>query len=279
MTKRRLLRQKFMRGKFVLLLLTTLLGTFYRFDIIKNMKKILLFGLTAVFVFSAGSVLARTQPNPKVSDLVNKQRMKLEEQKTRLQEGKKQFKQNIEEKGQKLKEEISQKRATLKEKLAVIKDERKKKSVEKIDQQINELNKRVVNQLSAVLDKLSDMLERVANRAGVAESKGYDVSMALSAIESANQAISFARTAIQAQAGKTYTIQITTEENIKRNVGDARQALNADLKTIRVVVKAAHDAVRKAAVALGQLRKQGRMSPTVSPLPSVTITTSPEANQ
>jgi len=240
------------------------------------MKKLLFFGLTAVFIFAAGSVFARTQPSPKVSDVVRQQQTnKLQEQKAKLQEGKKQFKQEVEEKRQKLQEEISQKRATLKEKLTVIKDERKKKVVEKIDQQINELNKRVVNQLSAVLDKLSDMLERVAGRADTAESKGYDVSMALSAIEGANQAIGSARMAVQAQAGKTYTIQITTEENIKRNVGDARQTLNADLKVVRAVVKYAHDAVRKAAVALGQLKKMGRANPTVSP----SVTASPEANQ
>ena len=57
------------------------------------------------------------------------------------------------------------------------------------------------------------------------------------------------------KAGKTYSFTVTTEDKLRSDVGAARQALHADLVAVREIVKAARDAVKSAAVALGQVPK------------------------
>jgi len=163
------------------------------------------------------------------------------------------FKANIQERRAELKDLIQGKRETLKEQLQKVKDERKKAAVERIDARLDELNERIANHFSNVLDKLENVLERIASRADKAEEKGLDVAAVRTAIDSALKAIEASRTAVQTQAGKTYTITVSSENNLRVDVGEARQALHSDLVKVREMVKAAHDAVRQAAVILAQI--------------------------
>ena len=109
-------------------------------------------------------------------------------------------------------------------------------------------------------------MERIDARVAKAEERGLDVSAVKTAEEAAKRAIASAREAVRAQAGKTYTAAVNTEGTLKRDVGSARQALHADLKKVEAVVKAAREAVRKAAVALAQIpRIDEPSSPTSTP--------------
>ncbi len=108
--------------------------------------------------------------------------------------------------------------------------------------------------MSQVLYKLEKVLDNIGTRAGKAEANGRDVSAVKTAITDAQNAIATSRTAIQTQAGKTYTIVINTENTLRQDVGQARQALHTDLVKIRDTVKAAYDAVRKAATTLAQIQ-------------------------
>ena len=177
---------------------------------------------------------------------------------------KKEFEANVREEKKQLEERIKEKRAELKENLDKIKDVRKKEVVERIDKSMDELNARMVKHLTEVLDKVEGVLNRISDKTEKARAAGADVSVVVAAIDQAVNAIREARAAIEAQAGKTYTMNITDEATLKNRVGLARQSLRADLKVVQDAVKAAHEAVRKAAVALGQI-----VRPTKSPVPTV----------
>lgn len=164
------------------------------------------------------------------------------------------FKQKVEAKRAELKDKIQAKREELKERLVKIKDERKKQVVEKVDARLDEINKNRLDHFSAVLEKLEKILANIGNRAGKAEANGKDVSAVKTAITDATNAIAAARLAIQTQAGKTYKIEINTEDKLRVDVGNARQALHADLVAVQDKVKAAREAVHKAATTLAQIQ-------------------------
>lgn len=185
--------------------------------------------------------------------LQNEIKERREEMKSNITEMRNQFRVNIQEKRQELQQTIKDKRAALQEELQKVKDERKRAAVERIDANLDKLNERMANHLSNVLDKLENVLERISSRADKAEEKGLDVAAVRTAIDNALKVIEASRTAIQAQVGNTYTITVNSEDNLRVDVGKARQALHSDLVEIRETVKAAHDAVRNAAVTLAQI--------------------------
>lgn len=191
-----------------------------------------------------------------------------------IKEKREQSKEEAKEKREEAEKKIEALRADLKVRLQKIKDERKKQVVEKIANELNALNKRMLEHYSNVLDKLEKSLERVSERADRGESRGLNVATVRTAIADADKAIDASRVAIIAQASSTYTVEITTEEKLKADVGKARQALHADLKKVRDTVKSAHDAVRKAAVTLAQIPRIDEATST-PPTPPPATTTPP----
>ncbi len=184
------------------------------------------------------------------------------------------FNNTVKAKRAELEDQIKTKREDLKVRLEKIKDEGKKQIVERIDKQIDALNDKMMRHFSSVLDKLEEMLVRINERADkVFAERGFDVSMVRSAIDKANATIASARSAIEIQSGKTYTITITTETALKTNVGKARQDFGADLTKVKDAVKVAQSAVKDAAVALAQLVVKTNVSP--SPLVSPSVTPTP----
>lgn len=191
----------------------------------------------------------------------------------RLQEQRKEeFNVRLKERKNKVKEEIESKRAELKEKLQNIRDERKKKIVERVAQQLNELNKRMADYFSQVLEKLDKVLVNIESRANKAKSRGWDVMAVGTMITVAKEAIATARAAVEAQAAKIYTPEITgEEEKLRVEVGEARQALHNDLAAVRETIRAAFEAVRRVATTLAQIPRvdeEPEENPTVSPSPS-----------
>lgn len=161
----------------------------------------------------------------------------------------------IQAKRQELQSQIEAKRTELKNRLAKIKDENKKRIVEKVYNQVNELNKRMTDHFLNVLEKLEKVLERISSRAAKAETNGQDISAVKAAINEATDAINAAKTAVQNQAAKVYAPTINTENTLKSDVGKIRQALHNDLMAVQKTVKAAQEAVRKAATTLAQIPK------------------------
>ncbi len=86
----------------------------------------------------------------------------------------------------------------------------------------------------AQLNKMSEILAK-------AKARGANTTAAEAAIASA-------KTEVVAQAGKTYTVEITTEDKLKIKVGEAMKALKTDLQAVHQKVadarKATADAIR-----------------------------------
>lgn len=115
-------------------------------------------------------------------------------------------------------EEMKAKREEFKQKLQTVRDERKKKIVEQADAKLTEINKRRTDAMVRHLDKMGEILAKVKVRGGDTTA--------------AEAAVAAARSAVVAQAAKTYTITISTEDKLKINVGETMKALKTDLQAV-----------------------------------------------
>lgn len=163
------------------------------------------------------------------------------------------FKQRILEKREELKARIEKKREELKTRLERIRDERKKDAVMRIDKRLDEINDNRVRHFTENLNKIQKVLDNVSSRADKAVERGLDVAAARAAIIKAQDAINASKATVEAQAAKTYTLTVNTENTLRSDVGAARQALQRDLKAVFDTLRAAHDAVRVAAVTLAKI--------------------------
>lgn len=169
----------------------------------------------------------------------------------------KQMREEFQNKIQAIKEELKTKLEDAKNKLQVklekIKDKKKADSVQKINDQLQKLNERWTDHFSDVLDKLSDVLVKIGGRADKLSANGVDVTSVKNLMNTASTTIVSARAAVAVQAAKVYTINVTTEANLKTDVGKTRQALHSDLVRLRDTVFSARDAVHNAAQELGRV--------------------------
>lgn len=163
------------------------------------------------------------------------------------------FKNNMAETRQENKQARMDAREEFKEKLAELKDERKKKIVEKLDTRFANVNKKATDRFLETLDKLTEILTRLQTKATEAKTAGTDTTEAQANIDAAQTAIASAKTAITTQAGKTYTITISTEDKLRTDVGTTVSGLHADLQTVHKMVIDAKQAVVKAARAVTAL--------------------------
>lgn len=198
---------------------------------------------------------------------------KREEAKNFVEQKREEFRKATEEKRAEAKKIIETKRQELKDKLVKIKDEKKKIAVEKINEEIVRVNESRMNHFAEVLNKIEKALANVGSRADKAEANGRDVSSVRSAINEAQAVISESRTAVANQLGKVYTITVSSESALKQDVGKTRQELQTDLKAVNNTIKKAHDAVRKAAVALAQIPKVNELEVSETPSTAAESTT------
>jgi len=179
----------------------------------------------------------------------------------------------IKNKREELKSKIEQLRERLKNQLREkIKNEAKEKIVDRVYQRINELNERMTNHYLNVLEKLEKILERIESRTAKAKLNNLDVSKVEEAINEAKVAILKAKEAVKNQAEKIYQPpEITNDETLKTKIGNLRQQLHNDLKSVESLVKQAREAVRKALVLLAQINKVDEFEvPEITPTPQPT---------
>ncbi len=151
-----------------------------------------------------------------------------------------------------LKTKLEDNRKALVEKLKGIKDERKKETTERIYTNLNEVNKKTTTEMTENLGKISEFLVKLSDRAKTAATNGKDVASAQAQITAAQAAVATAQAAVTVQAGKTYSVNVTTEANLQAAAKTVRDQLFADLKATREQVKSARDAAQKAATTLAQ---------------------------
>jgi hypothetical protein len=141
----------------------------------------------------------------------------------------------------------------LRQKLAIIRDAKKQAIVERISTNCQNVNVKRIDKMTEMLAKLSTILTNVSNRAASASAAGKDTTGVESAVTAAQSAIADAQAAAATQAGKTCTITITSEPNLKTDVGKTISGLEADLKSVYAKVIAARKAVGDAIRALSQV--------------------------
>ncbi len=124
-----------------------------------------------------------------------------------------------------------------------IKDEAKKEIAENLEENLNTINQRHTEHFSDRLEKFSNFLERIISRKDKAKESGMEVTTVETAIAAAETAITNAETAVATQSGKVYTINFTTEANLRTAAESARKTLRADLKSTHDKVTAARKAV------------------------------------
>jgi len=180
-----------------------------------------------------------------------------EELKKIMEENQVEFQNQIKQKREEIKTRIEAFQEKLKTRLRErIKNEQKQKIVERVYKRINELNERITKHYLDVLDKLEKILERIETRAAKAKLNGLDISSVETAISQAKTEINNAREAVRVQSEKVYQApEITSETNLKTDVGKLRQELHSDLKVVEKVVKDARKAVHEAAILLAQIPK------------------------
>jgi len=198
-------------------------------------------------------------------------------------------KETVKEKLEKARQLLEQKRLEIENKIQAQKEilakrlakisEQKRKIVERIYERVNDLNKRMTDHYLDVLEKLTKILEKIESRVEKFKSQGADTSEVEKAIEIAKTKIEKAKEAVINQAQKVYSApQITTEKNLKLNVGVIRKQLHNDLKAVEKLVKDARSAVQNCAILLAKVAetKEKPATTTTSTLPGTFATpTSP----
>lgn len=171
------------------------------------------------------------------------------------------FRQKMETAREELKNRIAAQKEELKKKMQAIKDNRKKEIVERVYDNVNKLNDNLTERFAEKLNQIEKVLQKVKDRTATAKSNGRDVTAVESVIVEAEGAIASARTAVEAQAGKTYEITINTEAALRTDVGAIRKALHDDLEAVRQKVVAARDVVHRAAIRLAQIPRVDDLEP------------------
>lgn len=144
-----------------------------------------------------------------------------------------QIKETVAAKREAVKETVATKRKEFKAKIQTIKDQKKKALVERIDAKLANANEKHTDRFTQVLSNLQAILDKM--------SEDTDKTGAQAAIDGA-------KTAVEAQAAKTYTITISTETALRSDVGAVTSQLRLDLM-------ATHKAVVDAKQTVQALRK------------------------
>lgn len=163
------------------------------------------------------------------------------------------LKQEFEAKREEAKTSFEAKREALKEKLSVIKDQNKQETVSRLNENINELNKKKTEEFSKVVAKLEGIWASIQNKASQAAANGAEVGFISEAQSQVDSLFSAAKDSLNQQAGKSYELNITTEDNLKTDIGQVRQTLESDLKAVREKIGAIKEMLYKEANQLNRV--------------------------
>lgn len=182
-------------------------------------------------------------------------------------------KQNLEKIRDEAQAKMKQAKEKLEEKMNEIRDKQKQKMAQQIEKQFDHLNQVWTDHFTKVLNRFDAILEKIKTRADKAAANGQDVSGVDTLIKTAETTISNARTAVEAQAKKTYTVDLTVVnsgvattttptgqdqliKNLRAQFKTLRDQLMKDLFGLRDgVMKDSRNAVQDALQALSKVPK------------------------
>lgn len=151
--------------------------------------------------------------------------------------------------GQKLedmKAKIASREAAVKAKLQQFKDQRKASIALRVNTNLNKINQNQTDQMLKHLDKMTALLDKLEARVSSNSPDIKNPAAANQAISDAREAVANAKTAVQAQAQKDYTLQVSTETKIRTDAKSMRDQLHTDLSAVRKQVIAAKQKVADA---------------------------------
>ncbi len=156
--------------------------------------------------------------------------------------------------------------------LEKIKDEKKKIKVANIGENLLELNVNLTGKATEKVNKIEEVLIAIESRTDKATAAGANLVNVRALISMAETAIADARAAIVLQTAKTYVVTIQSEATVKTSAQTTRNLLKSDIEAMRVKIKAAHEATRKAANAL-KANPKARTTTTATTTATSTATT------
>lgn len=145
-----------------------------------------------------------------------------------------------------MKERIASHEASVKAKIQLFKDKQKSQIAERINTNLNKINQNQTSQMLRHLEKMSQLLDRLEERVNSNSPDIKDPTLTMQAIAEARKAIEDAKKAVEEQALADYTINVTTETNIKEDAKAQREKLHKDIKEARKLVIDAKQAVSNA---------------------------------
>lgn len=132
---------------------------------------------------------------------------------------------------------IQTKRDEFKTRIQTIKDQKKKALVERIDVKIARINEKQSSKFSETLTILQGFLDKI--KQSTANTK------VLADITAAQIALDAAKTTVETQAGKAYTMEITGDTALRLNAGTVVSQLRQDLSAAHKLVIDAKQAIQK----------------------------------
>lgn len=166
------------------------------------------------------------------------------------------IRENVQERLEAAKERVIQNRVRLQNQLQLIQDENKRRVVANIAERIENRNEYWVMHWNNVLERLSSILAKIEDRADRAQQAGLETADLTQTIRSAQTAIADAQTAVNNQASKVYSINITDETTLREDVQEVIDQYKADLETVQSAIRAARAAVQDCFEALRLLYPQ-----------------------
>lgn len=119
-----------------------------------------------------------------------------------------------------------------------IRDEKKQLIAEKFVEKMNRVNQKRVEHWRKVLARLTEILALISSKLGTGNSS----------VQIAAEKLATAQAAVDAQALKEYSLEVSSESALKSNAGQAMASEQSDLRTVLNLVnearKAVHDALR-----------------------------------
>lgn len=205
----------------------------------KKLSALLLFIFLLTLTSSANAQTATSEPQLKEAIMnIREQKqavtsqIKKEVKKEARIELREQIKETVAAKREETREKMETKREEFKAKLQAIKDEKKKILVERIDAKLSAMNTKHTDNFAEILGKLQTLLDKAKENTSAE-------------ITSAQAAIDAAKTAVENQAAKTYTITITNEEKLRLNVGTTTSQLRQDLMAVHKLIVNAKQEIQK----------------------------------
>lgn len=181
---------------------------------------------------------------------------RLEERKMELEQERENKREEIQTRIQQAASASAQRREEFQNHLQEIRDERKQSIVENIDTRLSSVNEKWVTHWNNVLSRLSEILVKLQTR--LDEYAGdADTTALSSAITQAQTSINTAQAAVTAQAGKTYTIDITDETTLGDDVSSTISDFHSDIQEVLDTVKAAREDVHNVFVEVRKLTNLG----------------------